>query len=117
MCVLSVLETYPLPPDFPLLLCCMLCKCFPVLIFQVASQSRHSLECIFFLYHHSFLYKQQIALLLPFKFREEKIPHHRCLVMGGGLFLLQTYWEVKNLQSFSLYSFRGYNPRILLLSL
>lgn len=35
-------------------------------------QSGYSLECIFFLYHHSFLYKQQIALLLPFKFREEK---------------------------------------------
>lgn len=35
-------------------------------------QSRYSLECIFFLYHHSFLYKQQIALLLPFKFRGEK---------------------------------------------
>lgn len=39
-CVCSILETYPLPPDYPLLLCCMLCKCFPVLIFQVASQSR-----------------------------------------------------------------------------
>lgn len=35
-------------------------------------QSRYSLECIFFLYHYSFLYKQQIALLLPFKFRDEK---------------------------------------------
>lgn len=35
-------------------------------------QSRYSLECIFFLHHHSLLYKQQIALLLPFKFREEK---------------------------------------------
>lgn len=35
-------------------------------------QSRYSLECIFFLYYPSFLYKQQIALPLPFKFTEEK---------------------------------------------
>lgn len=75
-------------------------------------QSRYSLECIFFLYHHSFLYKQQIALLLPFKFREEKSHTTDAWWWEEGCFFCKYTGKSNNSNFFSLSLFRGYRPWI-----
>lgn len=113
-CSISVWETLfllPSPASVPGAV-----QTFPPACFSsgILEWSTYSLERIFFLYHPSLLYKQQIALLLPFKFRESG-SHTADAWCWGRAALPQTHWEAKQPQPAPLSLSRGCRAWVLLL--